>query len=199
MRKRNLLFEKAKESHDPTDFQKFKTIRNKVVSKLRSNKQSFFSSLNPKSPKDFWKSIRALSISSNDCLILSLIDETTDNEVKDVEKAELLNHTFVNHFNTNQKPIEYADIPFINPDNSIDGTLCSEEEIYKLLCSLDTTKSNGDDDISAIMFKSTALSITEAVTKMFNISISLGELPEEWKISRISYSHPKTWRSHKSI
>ena len=110
-----------------------------------------------------------------------------DNEVKDdVEKAELLNRTFVNHFNTDQEPVEYADIPFVNPDNSIDGTLCSEEEVYKLLCSLDTTKSNGDDDISAIMFKSTALSITEAVTKMFNISISLGELPEEWKISRIT-------------
>ena len=34
--------------------------------------------------------------------------------------------------------------------------------------------------------KSTALSITEAVTKMFNISISLGELPDEWKVSRIT-------------
>ena len=48
------------------------------------------------------------------------------------------------------------------------------------------TKSNGDDDISAIMLKSTALSITEVVTKMFNMSISLGELPEEWKTSRIT-------------
>lgn len=70
-----------------------------------------------------------------------------------MEKAEFLNHTFVNHFNTNQMPIEHADIPIVNPDNSIGGTLCSEEEVYKLLCSLETIKSNGDDDISAIMLK----------------------------------------------
>ena len=34
--------------------------------------------------------------------------------------------------------------------------------------------------------QNTALSITEAVTKMFNISISLGELPDEWKVSRVT-------------
>jgi len=45
-----------------------------------------------------------------------------------------------------------------------------------LVC-LTHTKFNGGDDISAIMFQNSC-SITEAVTKMFNISISLGELPD---------------------
>ena len=49
--------------------------------------------------------------------------------------------------------------------------LCSEDEVYELLCSLDTTKGSGDDDISAIMLKATALSITSAVTQLFNISV----------------------------
>ena len=83
-------------------------------------------------------------------------------------------------------PINHADIPPVNPEESCDSILCSEEEVYNLLCSLDTTKSNGDDDISAIMLHNTALSITEAVTKMFNISISLGQLPDEWKVSRFT-------------
>ena len=64
--------------------------------------------------------------------------------------------------------------------------LCSEEEVYNLLHSLDTTKSNGNDYISAIMLKNTALSITEAVKKMFIISISLGKLSDEWKVSHIT-------------
>ena len=34
--------------------------------------------------------------------------------------------------------------------------------------------------------QNTALSITEAVTRMFNISISLGELPDEWKVSHVT-------------
>ena len=187
IRKRNNLFKKAKDTNDPIDLQLFKATRNKVLSKLRSSKQRFFSSLDPKCPKDFWKSIKALSTSSDNCSIPSLIDSATNNEVKDNrDKAELLNHTFVSHFNTAQLPINHTDIPPVNPEDSCDCILCSEEEVYKLLCSLDTTKSNGDDDISAIMLKYTALSITEAVTKMFNISISLGKLPDEWKLSRIT-------------
>ena len=83
MHKRNNLFKKAKLSNDPKDLQKFKATRNKVVSKLRSSKQRFFSSLDPKRPKDFWKSIKALSTSPNDCPIPSLIDSATSNEVKD--------------------------------------------------------------------------------------------------------------------
>ena len=102
------------------------------------------------------------------------------------DKAELLNHTFVSHFNTTQLPINHADIPPVNSEGSCDSILCSEEEVYNLLCSLDTTKSNGDDDISAIMLHNTAFSITEAVTNMFNTSISLGELPDEWKVSRFT-------------
>ena len=43
-----------------------------------------------------------------------------------------------------------------------------------------------DDDISTRMLKETALSITPAVTQLFNISIRLGELPEEWKIARVT-------------
>ena len=83
--------------------------------------------------------------------------------------------------------INLTDIPSVNPDDSCDGILCSEE-VYNLLRSLDTTKSNGDNDISAIMFQNTALSITEAVIKMFNISISLGKLklPDEWKAAELA-------------
>ena len=48
MRKRNNLFKIAKDLNDPNDLQQFKAIRNKVVSKIRSSIQSFFSSLNLK-------------------------------------------------------------------------------------------------------------------------------------------------------
>ena len=133
--------------------------------KLRSSKQRFFSNLDPKHPKDFWKSIKVLKTSPDVCSIPSLFDRVTSNEVKDNgDKAELLNHTFFSHFNTTQMPINHTDIPPVNPEDSCDNILCSDEEVYNLLHSLDTTKSNGNDDISAIMLKNTALSITEAVT-----------------------------------
>ena len=64
--------------------------------------------------------------------------------------------------------------------------LCSEDEVYELLCSIDTTKGSGDNDISAIMLKDTALSVTSAVTQLFNISLKLGEIPEDWKVAHVT-------------
>ena len=64
--------------------------------------------------------------------------------------------------------------------------MCTKDEVYELLCSLDSNNANGHDDISARMLKEAAMSITPAVTQLFNISIRLGELPEEWKIARVT-------------
>ena len=106
----------------------------------------------------------------------------TETATSNMEKAELLNRTLAQHFNSKQPPLGPADIPMVNPDDLHVNILCSEEEVYELLCSLDTTKASGSD-ISAHMLKKTALSITEAITTLFNIFITLGELPDEWKVS----------------
>ena len=64
--------------------------------------------------------------------------------------------------------------------------LCTEEEVIDLLLSLDTTKANGPDGISAIMLKSTAYSIAPRITNLFNKSILMsGRLPSVWKLSSV--------------
>ena len=50
----------------------------------------------------------------------------------------------------------------------------------------DVTTANGHDDTSATMLKKTAMSITPVITELFNISIRLGEIPDEWKVARIT-------------
>ena len=54
--------------------------------------------------------------------------------------------------------------------------------------------SNGHDDISARTLKETALSMTSIVTQLFNISVRLGEIPDEWKVARVS-PIPKSGKS----
>jgi len=72
-----------------------------------------------------------------------------------------------------------------------------------MLSTIDTTKSSGHDEISTKTLKETALSMTPTVTKtkLVNMSISLGVLPDEWKIARVSHvpksstqSDPKHYR-----
>ena len=102
------------------------------------------------------------------------------------EKANLLNSTFISHFNNKQPPLTLADLPLTDPSVSVDNILCSEDQVYELLTSIDTTTANGHDNISAIMLKKTALRITPAVSKLFNVSLTSGELPSEWKTARVS-------------
>jgi len=63
------------------------------------------------------------------------------------------NPTFISHFNYKQPPLTSADLPLTDPSVSVDNILCSEDQVYELLTSIDTTtaKFNGHDNISAIM------------------------------------------------
>ena len=51
--------------------------------------------------------------------------------------------------------------------------------------SMDLQKANGPDGISAKMLKGVAYSITPSLTRLFNISIVQGRVPECWKSSSV--------------
>ena len=53
--------------------------------------------------------------------------------------------------------------------------------MYDLLVGVDVTKSTGPDNIAGRMIKSTACSITSAVTALFNQTIRQGKIPNDWK------------------
>ena len=59
------------------------------------------------------------------------------------EKANLLNTSFINSFNIAIPELFVEDIPEV-PHNDCPGELlCTEEEVYDLLSTLDVSKSNG--------------------------------------------------------
>ena len=182
IRKRNYYFNLACRTGNPADRQKFKHLRNKVVSRLHIAKQNYFSKFHPKNQKEFWKILR--SINKKDCSIPPLTSGSFI-AASSSDKANLLNATFSSYFNRAVPELSPSDLPKSVPDVCPEDILCSEDEVYELLCSLDTTKGSGDDDISAIMLKATVLSVTSAVTQLFNISLKLGEIPEDWKVARV--------------
>lgn len=55
----------------------------------------------------------------------------------------------------------------------------------EMLLSLDTTKSNGPDGISATMLKAMTTSIASGIVKLMNQSISSGKFPTAWKIASV--------------
>lgn len=80
------------------------------------------------------------------------------------ETAELLSTFCASYFNNSHTSLTDEDFLDIQcPDSFPEDFLCSEDQIFDMLASLDTTKSNGPDNISARMLKTTAASIAPFV------------------------------------
>ena len=58
-----MLFNAAKRSNSPSDWEKYKCVRNKVVAMLRRNKRQYFYNLQF-ATQDFWKAIKVINKTS---------------------------------------------------------------------------------------------------------------------------------------
>ena len=98
----------------------------------------------------------------------------------------MLNEFFSTCFNTAVPPLSMNDDDFtVQNDRCPEELLCSAEEILYFIMSMDLQKANGPDGISAKMLKGVAYSITPSLTRLFNISIVQGRVPECWKSSSV--------------
>ena len=127
--------------------------------------------------------VKALNKSSSQIPTLST-DTITASTDKD--KTILLNSHITGCFNTLVPPLELLYIQLVPHQSEFPtNLLCTCEEVYYLLSTIDPTKSAGTDMITARMLRSTAASITPAITELFNKSLICRTLPTEWKVARV--------------
>ena len=188
--KRNFFFKKSKTSSRYV--LKYRHVRNKVVTLLRNSRKYFFKNLNPRK-KAFWKAVKSISRNSYEIPTLKSTAATND------AKATMLSHTFCQNFNKITSLLTPADVISIprTPSMYIDtDLLCTEPEVFDLLASLDVSKATGPDGISAQMLKHTAGSITPVIIALFNPSISMGIVPDQWKVSLVVPIHKQGERAN---
>ena len=77
------------------------------------------------------------------------------------------------------------------PTTSVFNTICSGV-VLKVLDSLKTNKAIGLDDIRARILKLTAPSINDSLAYLFNLSLTTGKIPWEWKRVRFRV----IWKVH---
>ena len=171
-----MLFSHAKRSGKRSDVEKYKHIRNRVVTQLLNAKSSYFRNLNPKSnSKKFWSAVKYLNKKHNSIPVLNHGSVTANTNE---EKAEMLNSFF-----------STPAFPPLSPSTcDVSSTDDTDEEVYGMLSSLDVSKASGPDGASA---KMTTEFIAPSVCKLFNISLQTGRVPQGWKQS-IIVPVPKT-------
>ena len=68
----------------------------------------------------------------------------------------------------------------------VSGISCSSEDIRKLLTSMPSKTASGPDGISSQMLKISASSVAPQFSALFNLSLSSGSVPTDWKLSNIT-------------
>ena len=143
----------------------------------------YFKKLNPRKPKEFWRAVKYLR--KQQSTIPTLTDDTGDVAHISLQKAEMMNKFFAKCFNSQSAPLEGAVTSTTALDDNPEELYCTEDEVCEMLLSLDISKSNGPDGISARMLKFTAASIAPSICQLFNLSMKLGKIPSTWKVSHI--------------
>ncbi len=105
-------------------------------------------------------------------------------------KAEIFNKFYasVSTINNPESQIPLNNIP---TGPLLESIHFVQNDIYEALCKLDTTKATGPDGIGNVLLKNCAPSISNVLTKIFNLSLALGEFPKLWKIANITPIHKK--------
>lgn len=184
IRRRNRLYrERKRRNNDAAVSTSYAKARNQVTSMLRHAKLEFFKNLKDTNNREFWKTIRSLNKKRTVIPELNLSDGRTASTP--IEKANALNLFFGSCFNQSCAPLTATEVPVHHLTECPSEFLCCEEDILAMLCSLDTSKASGPDGISGVMLKSTAHSIAPVLTKLFNLSIQTGVVPDAWKRSTV--------------
>ena len=90
----------------------------------------------------------------------------------------------------NSTPVDYLNEPVSNA-NLFRFQSITNEQAYKALIGISTTKARGADDISAKFIKSVAGQSAPSVAYLFNESFRLGSFPPAWKLARVSPLHKR--------
>jgi len=141
IRKRNVLFKRAKQLRTSVFWLKYKIQCNKLVSSLRRAKKVHMEKLCNLSSnaKKFLSAMKKFNNSSSSIPTLLHNDSVASS---DNEKASMLNQFFPRCFNRSEPPLDTSDIDQmrVHPDLCPPDLLCSEEEIVEFLQALDTNK-----------------------------------------------------------
>ena len=183
IRRRNRLYKQARLSGEQVIMNKYKALRNELVSLLRLSKRKYIRNISlSRKKKKYWRAIKFLQKKSSQ---IPTLKDGNSLASSGLEKASLLNRVLIKNYNTKVPELSTQDVSSFSSNLPVNEFLCTEEDVVDLISILDTSKASGPDGISAKMLKGVRHSIAPHLTALFNKSIALGQIPQCWKTSMV--------------
>ena len=193
-RAKQRLYNKAKNSRNPTHWHQFRAARKRMHQSLKTTRDGYVSNFLgeaiEENPKRFWSYVKQLRHDDPDVADLEIEGKIFSNrEVK----AEILNKQFSSVF-TNESESGPPSVG-TEPKSSISPLMITISGVTKQLTSLKTNKACGPDNIPSWFLKEYAQEILPVLTDIYQDSINTGIVPLKWRNANVCADFKKGKKS----
>ncbi|CAB4011631.1 Hypothetical predicted protein, partial [Paramuricea clavata] len=196
---RDKLKKKAISSNNSESLSAYKQQRNFVNNKIKKAKKAYFQdelNRNVNNVKETWKILNnALGKKSDNIEINTLSSDSGEILTESFDIANSLNKHFVGI-----GPKLASNVPLLGKvatakdymtqvESSFEFQKIDSKDVFKLINKLNLRKASGCDKISNRLLKISGPYIYEALTNLFNLSLTTNKFPTRWKIAKVFPLH----------
>ena len=183
---------RAKRRNDPELWKIAKSLRNRCTKRLRQARADFIKESldnNMGNSKKFWKNIQEVlpNKNSNSSGSFCLFDTGKNEMIDPGDTANYINEFFTNigpklaqQYN---KPWNYNGL---ETDIILGDIQTDIIEIIKLCKDININKSSSINHLSSEIIRDAFLAVPLKVVELFNLSFNICEIPDEWKIAKVT-------------
>ena len=182
IKEKNKCWNKYRKNRSQRNYDKYKSLRNKVTNENRKTRENFENNLAEEiknNPRSFYSYVRSATNLKDKIPKLSKDDGSSTSDNK--EKCIILNDTFTKVFiNENDNIPNFPQVT----QSKLSTIQIDKNDIIKFLTEI-RSHSSGPDNIKPVVLKNCANSISIPLQLLFKESIEKGELPKDWKQSNV--------------
>ena len=197
IKKKHKLYKRYLQTDNARTYIKYIDIRNKCNKYIKNTKKNFERSIAKeckKNPKKFWKYVQEKTKSNTG--VSAIKKEDGSFALNDRDKADTLNSYFSTVFTIE----DTCNIPILDKCSKSNGFSLQDmrvtpDAVMKKLKELDSSKAQGPDQIPPKVLKELSNELAAPLSKVFNMSLEKGQVPQDWKVAEVVAIFKKGSRS----
>ena len=180
-RKKNRAHKKAKRTHNKKDWVRYQKLKSTSQREIRLANEKYLQEVVCEDSKRFWSYIKHQKQDSSGVSPLKGTDGLMHSDTS--SKAEILNNQF--HSVYTKEDLSNMPSKGDSPHPTMDNIHVGVNGVCKLLKGLNVHKATGPDAVPTRFLHDFAAELAPIMTKLFQLSLDTGKVPDDWREASI--------------